>query len=270
MNTLNKVKNAMFPRRAYSEDGLAQWPSRTSFLLASIATSVYRWVDVVSQVGWPAFGIYNFGDLGGIIFGCAVAHSVSPETGAGVGFGLYIVCSFVALFIDRTPDSLAPRFFGKNAFANRFWWLAFYQGNQLRRDLNVTVAIGKAWSIPLAWGVCLRYVAAPVLGIIFSFSYPSFTPDRSDSLEVWRFFVSQCVIFVAIAGFLLPRFLSILVPKERRGEGERTYAPQVILGSDDLRVSQGVENGDQDSSGLDSGSDKAYDEKINKIDKMEK
>lgn len=36
MNALNKVKNAMFPSPAYSEDGRAQWPSRTSFLLASM------------------------------------------------------------------------------------------------------------------------------------------------------------------------------------------------------------------------------------------
>ncbi|KAI4272139.1 MAG: hypothetical protein LQ337_005508 [Flavoplaca oasis] len=236
-----------------------------------------RWANNIAllfaafcQVGWPAFGTYNFGYLGGLIMGCAIAHSVSAEAGAGAGFGLFIVCTIIALFIARTPDSLAPRFFGKNAYLKRFWWLAFYQGNQLRRDLNVTVAVGKNWSIPWPWTICLRYIGAPVLGIIFSFSYPAFTPDRSDSLEVWGFFVSHCVVFVAIAGFLLPRFLNILVPTERRGEGTRTYAPQVILGSDDIRVSRGVENGDQDSSGLESGSDKGFDEKMDTMDKMEK
>lgn len=93
-----------------------------------------------------------------------------------------------------------------------------------------------------------------------------FTPDRSDSLEIWAFFVSHCIILVAIAAFLLPRFLDILVSKERRGEGTRAYAPQVILGSNDLRISQGIENGDQ-SSGLDSGSDKAFDSKAEKVEK---
>ncbi len=109
-----------------------RWANNIALLFAAFcecygATTVYRWVDVVGQVGWPAFGIYNFGYLGGIVLGCAIAHSVSAEAGAGVGFGLYIVCSLVALFVARTPDSLAPRFFGKNAFINRFWWLAFYQ-----------------------------------------------------------------------------------------------------------------------------------------------
>ena len=88
---------------------------------------------------------------------------------------------------------------------------------------------------------------------------------------MWGFFVAHCVVFVAIAGFLLPRFLNILVPIERRGEGTRTYAPQVILGSDDIRISRGVENGDRDSSGLESGSDKGFDEKVDTtMDKMEK
>ena len=36
MNAIKKITNAMFPPPAYSEDGRAQWPSRTSFLLASM------------------------------------------------------------------------------------------------------------------------------------------------------------------------------------------------------------------------------------------
>ena len=56
----------------------------------------------------------------------------------------------------------------------------------------------------------------------------------------------------------------MLVPTERRGEGKRTYAPQVILGSNDIRVSAGVEEGG--SSGLDSGSDKESDDKL-KVEK---
>ncbi|KAL8870247.1 MAG: hypothetical protein Q9174_003664 [Haloplaca sp. 1 TL-2023] len=235
------------------------WANNVALLFAAFcecygATTVYRWVDVVGQVGGPSFGIYNFGYLGGLFIGCVIAHSVTPEAGAGVGFGIFIVCTIIAVLIARTPDTIVPGYFSKNAILKRLWWLAFYQGNQLRRDLNVTVAVGNNWSIPWFWSILLRYVGAPVLGIIFSFSYPTFYPDRSDSLQVWGFFVAHCVVFVAVAGFLLPRFLKVLVPTERRSEGKRSYAPNVILGSNDIRVSAGVEEGGQGSEG-DSGSD---------------
>ncbi|KAK5171227.1 uncharacterized protein LTR77_004371 [Saxophila tyrrhenica] len=247
-----------------------RWANNIALLFAAFcecygSTTVYRWADVAGQVGLPSFAVYNSGYLGGLVLGCAIAHSVSPSAGAGVGFGIFIVCTITALLLAKDPDSRAPRFFGKNKFLNRAWWLFFYSGNQLARDLNVTVATGKAWSIPPVWGVLLRYVAAPILGIIFSFSYPSFTPDRSGSLEIWGFTVAHLVLLTIIAAFLLPRFLDVLVPVERRAEGDRAYAPQVLLGAEDLRVSNGIETGT--SSGLDSGSDKAEHEYESKSEK---
>ena len=46
--------------------------------------------------------------------------------------------------------------------------------------------------------------------------------------------------------------MDCLVPVKRRDEGERAYAPQVLCGLDDIRVSEGVEAG---MSGQDSESD---------------
>ena len=46
--------------------------------------------------------------------------------------------------------------------------------------------------------------------------------------------------------------MDCLVPIKRREEGVRAYAPQVLCGLDDIRVSEGVEAG---MSGLDSDSD---------------
>ena len=90
------------------------------------ATVVYRWGDVVEQVGLPAFATYNFGYFGGQVIGVIVGQTVGIEAGAGVGFGIFIVCAIVSVFIARTPDYVAPRFWGKNAFAAKFWHLAFY------------------------------------------------------------------------------------------------------------------------------------------------
>lgn len=90
------------------------------------ATCVYRWKDVVDQVGLPAFAVYNFGYFGGMIFGTAVAHAASPAAGCGMGFGLFFVCAVVAIVLARDPDSKASRFWGRNIYASRFWYLAFY------------------------------------------------------------------------------------------------------------------------------------------------
>jgi hypothetical protein len=37
-----------------------------------------------------------------------------------------VACSLIATFIATTPTVRAPSFWGKNAFASRFWFLAFY------------------------------------------------------------------------------------------------------------------------------------------------
>lgn len=90
------------------------------------ATCIYRWKDVVDQVGMPAFAVYNFGYFGGMIFGTAVAHAASPAAGCGMGFGLFFVCVAIAIFLARDPDSKASRFWGRNIYASRLWYLAFY------------------------------------------------------------------------------------------------------------------------------------------------
>lgn len=90
------------------------------------STTMYRWRDVAGQVGMPAFISYNAGFFGAMVFGVSLAHAVSPPVGAGVGFGLFIAGIVAALFLSKTPDSAAPKFWNKNVMLSRFWYLAFY------------------------------------------------------------------------------------------------------------------------------------------------
>lgn len=108
-----------------------QWLNNFSLLFMAfsecIATStLYRYNEVVGQVGGLSFCIYNASYLGGMIIGIGVAHSVSPEAGAGVGFGIFIVGTVAAVLLAKTPDSRPPRFWGNNMWLSRFWWMAFY------------------------------------------------------------------------------------------------------------------------------------------------
>ena len=90
------------------------------------ATVLYRHKDVIGQCGMPAFAAHQFGYIGGKIVGLAVGHTVSPSAGAGVGFGIYVVSVIVSLIISKTPDSVAPTFWGRNPWLSKFWWLGAY------------------------------------------------------------------------------------------------------------------------------------------------
>ena len=90
------------------------------------ATLLYRKIDVMGQVGTTAFYVHNAGYILGQFIGVTVAHTVSPGAGAGVGFGIYIACVAASIFVAKTPDSMAPRFWGGNAMLNKLWWMAFY------------------------------------------------------------------------------------------------------------------------------------------------
>lgn len=122
----------------YHLNGIDAWTSNMALIFVVwsecvTSTTVYRWKDVVSQVGVPAFVTYNVGYFGGQIFGVAVGHAVSPSAGAGLGFGLFIAGTAIALLIAKSPDSRAPRFWGRNLYTSRLWYMAFYSVRS-RRD----------------------------------------------------------------------------------------------------------------------------------------
>lgn len=90
------------------------------------STTIYRYQDVVGQVGAPAFYLYNAGYFGGTILGVGLAHAIMPGAGAGIGFAIYIICTAAAVFMSKTPDVRPPRFWGNNPMLGKLWYLAFY------------------------------------------------------------------------------------------------------------------------------------------------
>ncbi|CAG7926686.1 unnamed protein product [Penicillium olsonii] len=215
----------------YLLDGIDRWINNVCLIFVVWselvgATTVYRWHDVVSQTGLPSFVLYNFGYFGGQIIGVAVAHGVSdPAAGAGAGFGLYIVCSIASALIATTPAIKASSFWGRNPTLSRFWYLAFYSGNQLRRDLNLVVGGNGNWNIPTFWPVLLRYISAPILAIVFSFAYPEFYTLRYDPMMISGFILAHFCLLLILLGVVFPRYYDIFIPPQRRAEGtEATIA----------------------------------------------
>lgn len=115
----------------YLLDGIDRWINNIGLIFVVWselvgATTVYRWTDVVDQTGLRAFVVYNVGYFGGQIVGVAVAHGLEyPPAGAGAGFGLYIVCTVLAMMISKTPACEAPSIWN-NVLLRRFWYLALY------------------------------------------------------------------------------------------------------------------------------------------------
>ncbi|RYP93419.1 hypothetical protein DL770_000462 [Monosporascus sp. CRB-9-2] len=220
----------------YLLDGIDRWVNNVALIFVVwsevvSATTVYRWTDVVDQTGLPAFGVYNFGYLGAQILGVAVAHGVGhPGYGAVAGFGLYIVCSVIAVLIAKSPYARAASFWDSNAFLSRFWYLAFYSGNQLKRDLNVVVGGGRNWSIPVFLPVLLRYISGPILAIIFSFAYPEFYTLRYDPMMVAGFILAHVCLLLMIVGFVMPRYYDAFIPVHRRAEGTEETAANETKG----------------------------------------
>lgn len=105
-----------------------------SVLCEIISISVlYRYRDVVSQIGFPSYVLYNMTYVLSMLLGVVVGHAVRPEAGAGVAFGLFIFGTLGALLLSRTPDSVAPSFWGRNIWLSKFWWITLYSVSGILR-----------------------------------------------------------------------------------------------------------------------------------------
>ncbi|KAL8840777.1 MAG: hypothetical protein Q9176_003623 [Flavoplaca citrina] len=217
----------------YLLDGVDRWINNLALVFVvwselALSTTIYRFKDVFTETGKPAWVVYNGGYFLGQILGVAVGHGVSGGAGAGLGFGIFFLGVIVSVFLCKPPTVPAPGFWNKNAYLRRFWFLAFYSGNQLRRDLNVIVGSGKNWNIPMFWSPLIRYISAPILFIVYSFAYPEFWTLRNDPVYIFGFILAHFCLIFAVSALVLPRYYDVFVPMHRLDDGKRMVAPGVL------------------------------------------
>ncbi|KAG9567157.1 SNF-domain-containing protein, partial [Aureobasidium melanogenum] len=212
----------------YLLDGVDRWINNIALIFVVFcevvsATTAYRWKDITEQVGLPAFAVYNLGYFGGLLIGVTVAHGLERAgPGAGAGFGFFVACTVLAGIIAKSPEQRNSGIFPKvRNQLSQLWYLAFYSGNQLRRDLNLIIGSGKNWKIPFFLPILLRYVSGPVLAIIFSFAFPEFHTLRYDPMMITGFILSVLGMLAVLLGFVMPRYYDVFVPVERRDEGTK-------------------------------------------------
>jgi solute carrier family 6 GABA transporter-like protein 1 len=231
-----------------------------------MACTLYRWRDPVDQVGFISYFTYNGGYVLSTFLGILLGHLVNPSVGAGVGFGVFIACSVASALVGKTPTVPAPRFWGRNAILSRFWYVAFYSGNQIRRDLNRAIlGGGKNWKIHWIWPICLKYVTGPAVALVFSFAYPKFLNNHADDPPfIYSFVLMHMVIIFIVGAFIVPRFLNILIPAHRveRGDGKYDVAPQVTVGETLVLNDGGMEGGNAVRSDVDRSSSEVVDKAV--------
>jgi solute carrier family 6 GABA transporter-like protein 1 len=216
-------------------DAVDKWTNNITLLLIVLCeimamSSMYRLHDVIGEVGMVSWIVGNFSYMLALFFGAVTGQAAGPEAGAGVGFGLFIVGAVASVLLAKTPQCTAASFFSKNGFLAKFWWIYFYPLEQLRSDLNVIVGVGKNWNIPVFWGPILRYVSAPILAIVASFSYPDFYNNfRMNPLYIFGFAISHIAFALALLAFIVPRSLDVFVVPARRNDYKVAYGGPRVL-----------------------------------------
>jgi len=194
------------------------------------ATSMYRWRDVAAEVGTIAYLIYTVGFVAAQALGIGIAYATTPGIGAGIGFGIFFASLAISVLVAKTPSIPAPRFWGNNVFLSRFWWIGFYSGNQLTRDLNVVVGFGKNWNIPMFWAPVMKYISGPILLIVLSFAYPQFDEKHKfDPIMIYGFSIVHLVVPTVVVGLLLPSWFNWIIPSAIIPKGDKPVAPMETI-----------------------------------------
>ena len=124
----------------YYLDGIDRWINNVGLVFVVwaecvCATTVYRFEDVISQVGLPSYICFNSGYLGAQLLALIVGHTVSVPAGAGVGFGVFGVCTIASVVIAKTPDVRpTARLFTNSRLASIIYYIGFYSVS-LEREL---------------------------------------------------------------------------------------------------------------------------------------
>ncbi|KAJ4333358.1 hypothetical protein N0V87_007649 [Didymella glomerata] len=196
------------------------------------ATSIYRCRDEANQVGWVGYLVYTGGFVAAQILGIGIAYAATPAIGAGVGFGIYGASAIAGTLLSKTPGISAPRFWGNSNILSRFWWVAFYSGNQLSRDLNVVIGVGKNWNVPMIWAPVMKYISGPILAIVLSFAYPNFKNNHMyDPIMIYGFSINHVVVQMIVFGFVIPSWFNWIIPSEKVSLGDKPVAPMETLDS---------------------------------------
>lgn len=95
----------------------------------------------------------------------------------------------------------------------------------------------------------IRYLAAPILAIIYSFSYSAFYELRYDPLHILGFFVGHIALILIISGYIAPRWYDPLITPSRRMDGHIDLGTNVHANIAAAAETSSMEEGDTTKDG---------------------
>lgn len=113
-----------------------EWLNSITLIFAAWAqvaavTSMYRYKDVISQTGLPAYALAQASYLISMFLGTLLGFTASTAAGVSVFFVIIILGTLTAAGIARAPEVRGG--FGSKKYLNSLWWLTFYPVSQTRQ-----------------------------------------------------------------------------------------------------------------------------------------
>lgn len=94
----------------------------------------------------------------------------------------------------------------------------------------------------------MRFISAPILAIVYSFGYPEFNGLRNDPPYIFGFILAHIIILITVSSLVIPRYLDVFIPPDRRLDGAKPIAPNVPENIMDAQIVRETENGSQSES----------------------
>lgn len=105
---------------------------------------------------------------------------------------------------------------------------------------------GKNWRLHWFWPVCLKYITAPAVGMVYTFVYPKFMDPENgfmtNPIYIYGFALMHLPLVFIISNAMFPKFFNFLIPAIRREDGKYDVEPMVTIGQT-LMVRGGLEDG---------------------------
>ncbi|KXS22548.1 Sodium:neurotransmitter symporter [Gonapodya prolifera JEL478] len=121
---------------------------------------LYRFRDVVQEVGWVAFSVHCATYLIAPIFGVVIGYASTPLTGFVSGLIGGTIGFASAHFLANNPETDM----GYSEHVAKLYWLNFYTCDQFRKDVDgVLLQAAGNRPFPTWWVAVLRFATAPIL-----------------------------------------------------------------------------------------------------------
>ena len=182
---------------------------------------LYRYKDVIQQIGFSSYVVSIVAYIAPL-FICTIIGVTTDASGmflGVIGLTAFVVLMAFAYCISDTPTVYIC---GEGPI-NKIYWLTMYPADQLRKDLNATIATEGRWEIPLVWSFVMKFVTGPITFFLVVFSLTDINKIFDDATNLVGFLSGLCIVLFAVFGLVVPRFFDIFLPPGEKNKWKAQF-----------------------------------------------